>query len=251
MASQTAETDATRTLELLGQIESLGGSAGYQKDPAAFASLVAEVDPLNSQPLEKAIGEIEKDVGALPPIDGESSSSVELAKEGIIKMEALEKKDPEAAQGQRALQVLQGIELLGGSVGFQEYISNSVAPEGIVAESVNTFNLQANSDEWSTCTATGIIAAGFVATSLTIWADGHNSTGVAWGLGLGFGGFAGVFHHAPWHVLKSGTNKFYIEAVGGQSAVRFTLNGERVGTLVSANLGALVTTGSEGKFDWK
>ncbi|KDQ52273.1 hypothetical protein JAAARDRAFT_210664 [Jaapia argillacea MUCL 33604] len=247
MASQTSQIDTTRTLEILGKIESLGGSAGYQKDPAAFASL--EVDPLNAQSLEKAIGDIEKDAAALPPIDGKNDSSVELAKEEIIKMEELEKKDPEAAQGERVLQVLKGVEILGGSAGFQEYISNSVSPDTVLAASAP---VQASSnDEWSTCFASGLIAAGVIATSLNIRADGHEGSGFAWGLGIGVGGFAGAFHHAPWHVLKSGTNKFSIEAAAFQAAVHFTLNGESVGTLVSANLGVLATAGFEGNIDWK
>jgi hypothetical protein len=138
--------------------------------------------------------------------------------------------------------MIKGVEYLGGSGGYEKYLQNQNSSAAIKADSGDS--------DWSTCAATGVIAAALVVTAIDVYADGYTGSGWSWGLGDGVGGFAGGFSHAPWSKLTSKTNQFDIASATG-TVITFSIDGSNVGDLYCAAIGALATAAFGGDLDWK
>ena len=146
----------------------------------------------------------------------------------------------------RVLEVLQGVEKLGGYAGYKKYIEIPQGQKPAVAAAATP-----SDSDWDDCYASGWIASALVYTAVVLYADNHTGGGGSWGAGLGVGNLEGNLSHASWSTLCSAENDFYVQSIAGGVGMEFYIDGTYVAQFVGANLGVLVAAGFNGWMDWK
>ena len=146
----------------------------------------------------------------------------------------------------RVLQVLQGVEKLGGYAGFKKYIES---PRGQKPSPVAV-----DSDHWKICDAWGWTAGAVVYTIVDIYADNHTGYGGSWrhddgSTDVGTSTFQGNLSHAPWWKLLSAQNDFIVEYIGSGVGMEFRIDGV-VAQFISGNVDDKLAVLKGGIMDW-
>jgi hypothetical protein len=146
------------------------------------------------------------------------------------------------------LATLRGIEKLGGSAGYQQYLESPRTIPNFTHIATLT------SDTFTKAMyASGDLESYFLYTDITIVAGGYTGKGHAWGVGVGAIGFVGVLGYDSWEELTSAENG--ISIVGGGLAANlvvivFSINGHDVAALTTGGLGASAIFGVRGTLKW-
>ena len=144
----------------------------------------------------------------------------------------------------RVLEVLQGVEKLGGYAGYKKYIESPQGQKPAVTSPVTP------DSDWDNCYAYGFIATAFIYTAVTLYADNYTGSGGAWGAGVGVGSLQGNLSHAPWSTLRSEVNGFYVQSAAAGVAIELYIESSYVGQFVGANFGAHLSVGIGGYLGW-
>ncbi|KAI0084445.1 hypothetical protein BDY19DRAFT_997664 [Irpex rosettiformis] len=152
---------------------------------------------------------------------------------------------------ERNLEVLRGIEALGGAKGYKlkslEKLSHK-KPDPSKRPRVG---------DWPQVTSVvGNTWSAFIYTRIDMTAPqtGDSGSGHAWGAGIGDMGFAGLMGFSDWATLKSAPNDFYVigdDEVAGGILIYLSVNGSPAGVVAAATEGLDVLIGLDGSFVWK
>jgi hypothetical protein len=149
---------------------------------------------------------------------------------------------------ERNLATLRGIEKLGGSAGYQQYLESPNTIPNFTHIATLTSDTFTNS-----MYASGDLESYFLYTEISIVAGGYSGKGHAWGVGVGVIGFVGVLGYDSWEELTSAENGITI--VGGGLAANlvvivFSIDGHDVAALTIGGLGASAILGVHGTLKW-
>jgi len=151
-------------------------------------------------------------------------------------------------EDERNLAFLRGIEKLGGSAGYQQYLESPHTIPNFthittLKSDTLTNSIYASGDLWSV----------LVYTYIEVYAGEYFGSGYAWGPGLGGIAFIGNLAYNSWDQLTSAENG--ISIVGGGAGanvllVLFSVNGNDIAVLTVAGLGGGALFGDRGRFTW-
>jgi hypothetical protein len=150
---------------------------------------------------------------------------------------------------QSILEFLRGIERLGGSAGYQEYLESSHATPSFT-------NITALTSEPfdNNIPVTGKVMSALVYTYIKVTAGGYTGTGEIWG--VGFGGFVltgGILTYHSLSLLTSYKNSIQMFDFGsglGGVRVQFFLGDTQVAYLKANGVGLGVEVGASGTLTW-
>jgi hypothetical protein len=149
---------------------------------------------------------------------------------------------------ERNLEFLRGIERLGGSAGYLEYLESSHATPSftnITALTSEPFDNHIH--------VTGFVQSLLVYSAIEITADGYNGTGYIWGAGFGAFEFGGTLTYDSLEELTSEKNSiqmFYLGVLAGGILIQFFINGNQVAYLKAFGVGVGVLVGDSGTLTW-
>ena len=150
------------------------------------------------------------------------------------------------------INLLRGIEKLGGLKSYQEWLSKPQQP--LPQAVARVANPGTQTDFPNMIAVTGSFYAAFVYMGVSIIAaDGHKGDGNAWGAGLGYMEGAGVLTYSDWNTLLSKQNDFYIVTTDepvSDITIFFSVDSvlQANATLVGEGIAAAV--GINGSFNW-
>lgn len=154
------------------------------------------------------------------------------------------------------LAALRGIEKLGGSAGYQQYLETADKFSNLThIAALSNFTRTATSTNLNNVVVSGSLWTALVYTSISLTGGGYSGSGHAWGLGVADIHIAGDLMYTSWDDLMAGENKFNIIAATvddvGATVAEFSVNGAVVAYLVMAGVGFGDLVGIDGTFQWK
>ncbi|KAG8220209.1 phosphatidylethanolamine-binding protein [Butyriboletus roseoflavus] len=235
----SSSADYAAQLEILHEIERLGGSAGYDAKPDAFSDFVPVSDPTV---WAKAINELEENATEPDARALKAKLQAELDLQHSVRVALLQL----CLVMTLISYIIKGIESLGGSVGFQKFMVNprTVSSQSGDQGTAASCATQAAADEWPHCYATGFIQRALI-TRLDFFANQHSGSGHAWGPALGIGNLQGVLFYSSFDA-----DSFSFENASAGAGALMKLNGVTTSFFVGALIGVSQGFSFEGSWSW-